>query len=466
MAGTEGGSTASPVETRGIDLIPDEDRYGRPRDLTFLWAGTTTTVFTVVYGAGLVAMGLSFTQAVVAIVLGNLLAYPLLALTSLQGPTTGTTTMTISRSAFGVPGARLQGGFSWFMLVGFEAGGLILIVYAALGLLKSAGVGDSRPLQIAAILVMAAIQGVLPFFGHALMMKAQQYFSVLFAIAFAVMAVLVLPKVDLMAAPAQGGAGIGLMTVAIAFVMASGGLSWAPSGSNFSRYLPRRANPAQVGFFAALGGFVPYVLLQTLGAAAATITLEASDPISGLPGVLPKWFAVPYLLLVMISLLVQNSTNLYSSGLNLQTAGVRVSRLTMVVVDSVVCAVVAFIAVTNQSFYGLLNAFLGLIVIWLAPWVGVYLADWVLRKGRYDLRTLDGSKPAPTTVPGLVAEALGMIVSALWLNGIYEGPLAKITGGLDLSIPAGIVVAFVAFVLLARRAVGPAAADPVPDSAC
>lgn len=42
---------------------------------------------------------LSFTQAVLAIIVGNLLAYPLLALTSLQGPATGTTTMTISRSS-------------------------------------------------------------------------------------------------------------------------------------------------------------------------------------------------------------------------------------------------------------------------------------------------------------------------------------------------------------------------------
>lgn len=453
----ETGSKTTSMETRGIDLIPDADRYGKPRDLFFLWAGTTTTVFTVVYGAGLVAMGLSFTQALIAIVAGNLLAYPLLGLTSVQGPATGTTTMTISRSAFGVPGARVQGVFSWLMLVGFEAGGLILIVYAALALLNLAGIQTTPATQTITILVMAGIQAILPLFGHALMMKAQQYFSVLFAAAFAIMAILVLPQVDLSTGTAET-AGPVLMTIAIAFVMSSGGLSWAPSGSNFSRYLPRNASTRQVAVFAGLGGCIPYILLQTLGAAAATITLEVSDPISGLPGVLPGWFAIPYLLLVMISLLVQNSTNLYSSGLNLQTAGVNVKRMTMVVTDSIVCAVIAYIAVMNSSFFSMLNTFLGLIVIWLGPWAGVFLADWLLRRGRYDLGVLDAVKSSGTTVPGLVAQALGMVFAALWLNGVFVGALSSLTGGVDLSIPAGLVVSFVAYLLLARKVALPAPA--------
>src|SRR5699024_11382901 len=81
--------TQGHIERRGIDLVPESARYGKPRDLMFLWAGTTTTVFTVVYGAFVVALGLSFVQSVVVIVLGNLLAYPLLGLASVQGPVTG-----------------------------------------------------------------------------------------------------------------------------------------------------------------------------------------------------------------------------------------------------------------------------------------------------------------------------------------------------------------------------------------
>src|SRR6478752_10672087 len=99
-----GGSVA--VEQRGIELVSPSERYGRPRDLLFLWSGTTLGIFTLVYGTVVVSLGLSFPQAVLAIVIGNLLAFPLVGLTSLQGPAVGTSTMAISRAAFGPKGAR------------------------------------------------------------------------------------------------------------------------------------------------------------------------------------------------------------------------------------------------------------------------------------------------------------------------------------------------------------------------
>lgn len=447
-----GTSTGSRFERRGIDLVPENERYGRPRDLTFLWAGTTMTVFTVVYGAFVIALGLSFPQAVVAIVLGNVLAYPLLGLASVQGPATGTTTLTISRASYGPEGGRVLGVFAWLTLVGFEAGGLILVVFAALTLLERAGVAGTPGVQVAAVVVLAGVQLLLPLFGHAVMMRAQKYFTAIFTVAFAVMAVLVLPKVDFAAANGAEGAPVSMVVVAVALVMASGGLSWAPAGSNFSRYLPRDTSRKAVAGYAAVGGFVPYVLLQVLGAATASITLDVSDPISGLPGVLPAWFVVPYLVLAMVSLLVQNSTNLYSSGLNLQTAGIRVSRIGMIVVDTVLCAVITYIAVVGKSFYDMLNAFLGLLVIWLAPWVAIYLTDWLMRRGRYDLESLSGGRQPGYRLPGLVAQALGMVVAALWLHSsTYTGPLASWTGGADLSIPAGMAVAAGTYWLLARH---------------
>ncbi|MBC3192279.1 cytosine permease [Pseudonocardia sp. C8] len=450
-------SSASRFERRGIDLVPDTERYGRPRDLMFLWAGTTMTVFTVVYGAFVVALGLSLGQAVLAIVVGNLLAYPLLGLASVQGPATGTTTLTISRASYGPKGARVLGVFAWLTLVGFEAGGLILVVFAALTLLERAGVAATPAVQIVAIVALAGVQLLLPLFGHAVMMKAQKYFSAVFAVAFAVMAALVVPQVDFGAASTAEGASLSMFTVAVALVMASGGLSWAPSGSNFSRYLPTTASRPAVAWYAALGGFVPYVLLQILGAVTASITLDASDPISGLPGVLPAWFVVPYLVLAMVSLLVQNSTNLYSSGLNLQTAGVPVSRIGMVVADTVLCAVITYVAVVGESFYDMLNAFLGLLVVWMAPWVAVYLTDWRLRRGRYapaELADRPGDRGrARFGTPGLVAQALGMLVAALWLHSTtYVGPLSTWTGGADLSIPAGLLTASLTYWALARRA--------------
>lgn len=157
------------------------------------------------------------------------------------------------------------------MLIGFEAGGLILIYYAASALLGLAGGTVDGGLQIALIVALGVVQLLLPLFGHRLLIAAQKYATAVFAISFMVLATLIVPQIQ----PGSGEAGADLATMisAISLVIVSGGLSWAPSGANFSRYLPVDANPKAIGLWAGLGGFVPYVLLQTLGAGMATVAV-------------------------------------------------------------------------------------------------------------------------------------------------------------------------------------------------
>ncbi len=453
------------VEQRGIDLVPAESRYGKPRDLFFLWAGTTTNIFTVSYGAMLVLIfHLSFAQAVLAIIVGNLLAYPLLALTSLQGPTTGTTTITISRSSLGPNGNRVNGVLSWLMLIGFEAGGLILIYYAASSLLGLAGVAVEGGLQIGLIVALGLVQMLLPLFGHGLLMVAQKYATIVFAVSFVVLAALIVPQIQ--PGSESEGADLATMISAIGLVVVSGGLSWAPSGANFSRYLPAASEPKTVAMWAGLGGFVPYTLLQTLGAGMATVAVDATVDLTNplaIPAVLPAAFAVPFLLLTMVGLLVQNSTNLYSSGLNLQTAGIPAARWLIVVTDSILCILIAIIAVSQSSFYELLNAFVASLSIWLAPWVTIYLVDWIMRRGRYDLDGLANERggvywgSGGVRVPGLISLVAGMIAAALFANpGAWQGPLTVALTpetpeyAADLSIIVGMIVAGVLYAVLNR----------------
>ncbi|MQA04197.1 MAG: thiamine permease [Streptosporangiales bacterium] len=449
------------IERRGIDLVPLAERHTRPRSLIWLWVGTTATVFTFAYGALLVAIGLSFPQALFAIVLGNLIGFTLTGLTSLQGPVVGTSTQTISRAAFGPNGGRLLAFFSWLTLVGFEAGGLILIVFAALALLGQLGVPDNAFVSTVVILVAAAIQLVLPLFGYGLIMRAQRYFSYLAIAMFTVMAIVVVPQVDLGAAAEP--APVPLVTAAIALVIAAGGLSWAVMGSDYSRYLSPRASPRATFLCSAAGGCAAYTLLMTLGAAVASITVDASDPISGLPDVLPAWFVVPYLLLAIVTLLAVNTSDLYSSGLNLQTMGVRIRRSITVIVDLVICVAIAFWAVFAESFYELLENFLAILVIWLAPWAAFYLVDWLLRRGRYHAESLFPSETGSTGiywrsggvhVPAIVALLLGMAAATAWINSVLVvGPLSAATGGSDLSVFAGMLVGGGVYWLLARKRV-------------
>jgi purine-cytosine permease-like protein len=109
------------VERRGIEPVPESERHGRPRDLFFIWGAANANVFSIVNGALLIALGLSFLQSVAVIVLGNIAGFFLLGLTSIQEPRTGTATFTINRAAFGRNGGRLLAFFNWLTVVGWDS---------------------------------------------------------------------------------------------------------------------------------------------------------------------------------------------------------------------------------------------------------------------------------------------------------------------------------------------------------
>jgi nucleobase:cation symporter-1, NCS1 family len=156
-AAAASGAAVHGVEQHGIDLIPAEHRWGRPRDLLWLWMGVTLNIEFLVFGGLLPAVGLSFWQSVLAIVIGNL-AWFLTGATSLQGPRTGTAMFMITRAPFGTRGARLVALFNWLSLVTYETIGLVLIVLGALALLGEFGVVSSTALKIALIPLAASLE--------------------------------------------------------------------------------------------------------------------------------------------------------------------------------------------------------------------------------------------------------------------------------------------------------------------
>lgn len=445
------------IEQRGIDIVQGAERHGRPMDLFWMWFGTNLNIFYVVNGAVVISLGLSFAQSVLVIVLGNL-AFFTVGLTSLQGPRTGTSTFAISRAPFGPRGGQGLSLFNWLTCVGFEASGLALIALAVLELFAKAGVGSSTGLKIGVILVAAVVQGLLPLYGHATIMVAQRFLGWIFAVLFIVMAVLIIPKVHL-GTLARGG-GWGTIMVGIALVISAGGLSWANTGSDYSRYLPADSSPKQIFWWSSLGGFVPGLLLEVLGAAVASVVASASNPIAGLPTALPGWFVVPYLFFAVLTLLAVNTIDLYSSGLTLQALGLRIDRWKCVLLDSVICTAITFFVVFSSSFNHYYSDFLGLLIVWLAPWTGIYLVDWMLRRGRYDAAALVDTRGGRywrrggVHLPGVVAQVIGMVASAMWINSsAFVGPLSSRADGSDFSVFMGVGFGALAYVVLAWRSV-------------
>jgi nucleobase:cation symporter-1, NCS1 family len=460
------------IERRGIEHVPQDARWGRPGSLFWMWAGGVWNVEFVVYGAlAVVVFGLSFAQALLVILIGNLF-YVLTGLASLQGPEAGTTTFAISRAAFGPNGNRLPSLFNWITQVGFEIEGIALIVFAAILLSSKAGFTAGTPLKVIFIIVAVLIQAVLPLLGHAAVLRVLRWLAIPFVILFAVMAALTTSKVNLHV-PAHG-ASWGELTVFLALVISAGGLGWTENGNDYSRYLPRNSDKKRIVLAVALGGAIPSALLEILGAAVATGVPKATT-VNGLISGFPGWFVWPYLIFAIVQLFAINTLDLYSSGVTLQSLVPGLKRLQCVAIDTVVCGAIAAYAIFSTRFFTLLEDFLLFIILWLGPWCAIYLVDSWLRRNRYDQASLLDERGGRYyrnggfNWPAIVAQVLGMVVAALWLNAYspYVGPIASRVGGSfgsDFSVFLGLIVGGAVYWLLASRQVR-AEGEATPASA-
>ena len=425
------------VEQRGIEYIPESERRGTVRHLGAMWSGVILNVLTVVYGTLMIALGLNWWQAVLAVLIGNL-TWVFTGVVSIAGPAAGTTTFGVSRLVYGHHGVRPIAFFNWIMMLGYEVLDLVLGVLAASALLRMAGVEVSTAIQVTLVIGLSVIQAVLPLLGHAAITKALSALAIPCAVIFLIMAWLVAGKVHL--GDQQPGS-LAMFFGAIAVTASSGALGWAPTAADYSRYLPRTVSKARLATTVALAGGIPQVLLMFLGIAIAVAMPSATDPVSGLSTVFPTWLVVIYLLMVVVQMLGLNAVDLYSSGVTLQIVGLRVQRWQAVLVDSVICAIVGLSVVLSGSFYQFVNNFLLFMIVWFAPWVGVFTADLVRRRVIYPVGADEAPVVSLWSVPALAAQFLGMLASVLCINTtVFVGPLASMMDGADLSVIVGIVV--------------------------
>lgn len=464
------GSSGDPVfrvEQHGIDFISESERWATPRNIGAMWAGTSINVEYFIYGALLINFGFSFYTTLSIIIIGNL-SYLLLGLASLQGPETGTTAFTISRAPFGSHGARILSFFNWITQLGFETEGLILIVGAVTVLIELSGWHINSPTKMILVILAAAIQAVMPYFGHATMVKVLRSLIVPFIAIFALLAIYAFQHGT--AAPAQSwGHGWQIYTAGLAFTFALSGLGWTECGNDYTRYLPRDAKKSSIVGWIFLATAVPEIVVMTLGATIFTFIPKlgtSSNPFEAMRGqhFIPTWAVVIFLLFAIVQLFGINSLDLYSSGVSVQSLGFRLKRYQAVVMDSIIAGLLTLWAVFQSTFNLYMLQFVAVIIVWIAPWFGILIADWMMRRFRYNAAELQKTDSSSLYFVGrlginwnsIIAFIVGLVASTMCFSKApsYNFPLHWMTpisnhySGADFSVPVGVVVGALVYFLL------------------
>jgi NCS1 family nucleobase:cation symporter-1 len=450
------------IEVRSIDHIPPQERHGRARDQFTLWFGLNANIFPVVLGGVVVAIGLDFVWACVAITLGVVVGLVLVGFHAIQGPKLGVPQMIQSRGQFGFYGAVLVFAASIVLDFGFLAAQLV-IQADAMNLLVSS---ISIPGWIAILTVPVVI---LTIYGYDWIHRWQRWMTVILGITFVVVFIQAISRGGVT------GAAAGTRVPSFSLFMSATGLfviamvSWAPYVSDYSRYLPENVSKAKTFWAVVLGCAIPQIVCAILGAYLTGLLPHATSTVAAVRTVAGGW-ALP---VMAVSLIGSDVANAYTGMLAVASIvscfkDVRHS-VTMRVIGSVlvIAAGTGSALLGYQQFVNNLSNFLNVLLFVFIPWSAINLTDYYLVKhGEYDVMSFftPAGRYGGYLWRGLVAYLLAVAVQIPFIDqAFYTGPLVKVLGGVDISWVVG-GVAGVLFYLIALRfpARRPAAAVTEP----
>jgi NCS1 family nucleobase:cation symporter-1 len=434
--GTYGDRVAA-VEPGGAEFIPLSERHGKPLQQFWTWVSPNMEFATIFVGViGVWFFGQSFWMATLAIVLGTALGSLSMGALAARGPLFGVPQMVLSRIGFGYLGNILPAGVNAVVAgIGWFAVNSVSGAFALNALLG----WNSKICLVIIVLVQLAVA----FFGHNLVHTFERWAFPFLVVVFAIASVVIVSKAH-PAAHIAGVPGGFLITFGAAFGYAAG---WNPYASDYTRYLPKDTNRRATGLWAGLGVFLSCVLLEVVGAAAATITSVdkfGGNPTAGFTSHLPTWIADITLLAIALGAICANALNVYSGSMSFLALGIRLPLSLRRAIVAIVFGIAGFfVALSGLSDAGTkYNNFLLVIAYWIGPWLGVFFADQFLRRGKRVDGFLFDRKHNPWA--GFAAMAIAIAVSIYFFanQSDYVGLVPKHNSHFgDIAFEVGFVLA-------------------------
>jgi NCS1 family nucleobase:cation symporter-1 len=446
------------VEPGGAEFIPLHERHGKPLQLFWTWTSPNLEFATVFVGVIAVAFfGLTFWQAVLAIVIGSAAGAVAQGVLSARGPAHGVPQMVLSRLGFGYWGNALPAGLNsvtagigWFA-VNSVSGTFALNTLTHLP-------------KILCLIIIVAAQISIAFFGHNLVHAFERYAFPVLAIIFLITTIVILAKSHpgYHPAPFAGGTVGGfLVSTGAVFGYAAG---WNPYAADYTRYFPPTVSKAAVAFWAGFGVFISCVVLEIAGAASATLSSSASaTPTGAFTGHLPPARADATVVAIALGAIAANVLNIYSGAMSFVAMGIRLPLALRRAITALVFGLIGFIvAITGLHDAGAkYTNFLLIIAYWIAPWLAVMFCDQFLYRRR-SLAEEEGLlfNRQYSNWAGPVAMLAGMGLS-IWLfsnQTEYVGPVPTHLPAVgDITFEAGFVITAVIYLTwhaIARRGAG------------
>ncbi|MEU8466175.1 cytosine permease [Streptomyces sp. NPDC029003] len=467
-----------PIEQRGVDTIPEEERTSGPRDLISILLGSNLCLGVIVFGWLPPSFGLGLVPSVTAIVTGTLVGIAFTAPLALVSLRTATNLSTSSGAQFGVRG-RLVGSVVGLLLsLGYTAltlwiGGDVMVGALA----RLTGLPDTGISRAAMYGVLAACTVVGAVFGYRLLLRMSKVLSIGMVVLLAIGVYAYAPDFT-SAAPPDTSYLLGSFwpTWLLAAVAAglSGPVAFITLLGDYTRYIsPTRHTPRKVFWATGFGLLIGLLIPQLFGTYTALAARAGTDYAGPLVAAAPFWYLVPLLAAAAAGSVGNAGLMLYSMGLDLDAIVPRATRTKATVIAATVATAFVFVGSFEWDVQSAMTSFVLVLTAIGTPWAVITLIGYVRCRGRYDADALQVFNRrsvggvywyrAGWNVQATTAWAIGAGTGLLAVTTpFYEGPLLALTGGVDCSfVLSGLVGGLVYVALTARSApAGAPAAAP------
>ena len=434
------------AEDRSLSFVPLNERYGNPRDQFTLWFAANMLILTTVTGGLGIALGLSLSWTLLAIVLGNVFGAFFVAGHAVQGPHLGIPQMIQSRAQFGYLGAVVPLVAVVIMYIGYFAGNQ-LIAAEALHIVAGVDVKLS-------IVFLGLITFVITFYGYGLILRVEKFFAYVSGLVFLGISVLVVMR------GVPGSAWDFNQFSWPAFLSVLGAvvawqLTYAPYIADYTRYLPEDTPSQRLIWYTYFGLVASCIWVMGLGAF-LTVSFSGylNNPSETLAQLLPGSIAPTLFVFIVLGCVCVNVLNLYGSFMAVRTifdffVKVRDSLVTRFIFMGVVFVISIFIAIViSETFAAFFEGLLEILGYILFPWTSVNLVDYFfLRKGNYSVADIFDrrGKYGLFNWQGIVSYTAAILLQIPMMGtAFFTGPIYNLLGGVDyawlvaLLVPGGL----------------------------
>jgi len=459
------------IERNAINVISENERSGTPRNLFWPWCGANISLLALSYGAFFLGFGISFQQASFAALIGVVLSFLLVGVSSLAGKRSNAPTMTLSRAAFGVKGNVLPAVLSYLIFVGWETVLVSLATLATETVFNRIGNVEANLSRIIGFLIAVSLTVFGGVLGFHVIMKLQKILTVATGIMTLGYIGLTFHYVNWEAVTAIKPGSVQAVVGATIFGITGIGLGWVNSAADYSRYLPRSVSSRGVIGWTVFGASIVPVILVIYGSALSGSDPSLAekigmDPIGALTTLVPAWYLLPFAAVAVLGLISGAILDLYSSGLALVSIGVPVKRHVAASIDAVImCLGTIYIVWFAPNFAIPFQGFLITLGVPIAVWSAIFVADVIMRREDYceaDLFKADGRygawnrrSIALVIVGSVIGWGLVTNTCASWLS--WQGFLLGLIGGksgswanANVGVIAALVIGFFGHILLSR----------------